>query len=136
MMLETEASDDNKKNKKIKRSKRCDDLIEVINTGIDVYQYSNVSDETFTLISQRIDIKEILKKDPSFTELKEQLVILKNIDPRIAELEWRYENSEILAEQKVVDELIETAFDDHKDDIKKMLCQYQKGSFYVLHKNP
>ena len=136
VMLQTEVSDENKKNKQnkqSKRDKRCDELVEMVNRGIDIYQYSAVTDEAARLVSQRLKIKEALKNDLELSEIKELVATLKSIEPRISELTWRYENSRRLADPELIAELIELAFDDQKDDIKRMLHQYQTCSFYVLH---
>ena len=113
---------------------KTESLIAFVNRGIAIYNnYYCLNPEVQELGQQRHMIKNLLKTQLTISDIKKITSELKKIEFSRRILVWRSDNAERLDNEDIVNELLDQAFSDCTDDLKKLLIQYQQGSSYVLH---
>lgn len=117
-------------------SKKTASLLQLINTGIEVYHDYYINPELHKISQERKRIKELLKNNLSVGEIKELTAQLKKMEPKRIDLEWHYMNANALTDNDIIGVLLENTFFESKKSIKLLLQQYQQSSFYVLHTAP
>lgn len=114
-------------------NKKTASLVQLINTGIEVYHDYYINPELHEINRERKRIKGLLKNNLSVSDIKELTAKLKKIEPKRLDLEWHYMNADALADSDIISVLLSNTFPKSKESIEMMLRQYQKASFYVLH---
>ena len=115
-------------------NKKINSLIFCINTTIDLYNhYHYLNPDLSLLVKQRSSIKQALKGKLSMADIKKLTDDLKTVELRRSEIEWHYLNAPILADQKIIQQLIDRSFYDCQNEVRDLLTIYQEASSYILH---